>query len=215
MAVHTLVTQKLSINLNSPMKFRLKTSSLLMISGSVELTLLQRKSFHLTTITQNIMMKTIFCSPKLLRCQQIRHPQAAITGRERWPNICMPWRMLLIALHPLTISQSLLRHHRCPAKMLSLKERSCQPSINLRSHRPARVQLTESLLKIEIIALHQLLRYKSQRQERSHRSLRLEVLRILLSRSNLLNSKLTEQVLLVTLFSSQSSFRVFNSHLCN
>jgi hypothetical protein len=165
-----------------------------MISGSVELTLLQRKSFHLTIITQSIMMKTISCSPKLSRCQQIRHLRVAIMGRERWPSICRQWRMLLIALHPLTISQSLLRHHRCPAKMLSLKERSCQPSINLRSHRPVRVQLTESLLKIEIIVLHQLLRYKSQRQERSHRSLPLEELRTRLSRSNLLNSKLTVQV---------------------
>jgi hypothetical protein len=194
MAAHTQITQKLSINLNSLMKFRLKISSLLMISGSVELTLLQRKSFHLTIITQSIMMKTISCSPKLSRCQQIRHPRVAITGRDRWPNICRQWRMLLIALHPLTISQSLLRHHRCPAKMLSLKERSCQPSINLRSHRPVRVQLTESLLKKEIIVLHQLLRYKSQYLGRSHPSLPLEELRILLSRSNLLNSKLTVQV---------------------
>lgn len=194
MAVHTQITRKLSINLNSLMKYRLKTSSLLMISGSVELTLLQRKSFHLTIITQSIMMKTISCSPKLSRCQQIRHPRVAIMGRERWPNICRPWQTLLIALHPLTISQSLLRHHRCPAKMLSLKEKSCQPSINLRSHRPARVQLTESLLKIEKIALHQLLKFKSQYLERSHQSLLLEVLRILLSKSNLLNSKLTVQV---------------------
>lgn len=186
-----------------------------MISGPVALTLLQRKSSHSTTINQNTKMKTIFCSPKLSKCQQTLHLQVATTVMEQWLSICRLWPTLLIALHPLTILASLRRHLQTPAKMHSLKERSYQHSISLKSHRTDQVQLTELPLKIEKIATHQLLKYKIQCQERFHRSLHLEVLSAPLSRSNLLNSKLMEQASWVMQFSSQSSFKVFSNHLCN
>lgn len=177
MALPSQITQSLSFNPNSLMRCRPKISSLLMISGLVELTPPLRKSCHsITTITQNIMMKTISCSRKSLRCQRTRHPQAAITVWEQWHSICRLWRMLSIVHHRLIISPSLLRHLQYQVWTHSLKERSSQPSISLRKHRLGLVQLTELPHRIEKIAVHQLLRYKNQFQGKCHRSLLLEVL---------------------------------------